>query len=263
MKFWNELSYYLTRLRSNFENKRVLQNSFLLQIIAMIISNSSFFVIWIVFNKAVGTINGWGPLQTFGMLSVSIFTYGITHTMFGSLGKLYEVVPTGIFDTYLTKPKSLYLRIINNEFNVTAIGDLVQGFGGIVIYLYLAQTHFSNFVLLFLMIPAGVLIEVSILILYDCVIFWLPQASSLSQALFNFIMLPSTQPISLLKGSMRFIYLFIIPALVIGGLPVEAFNQDKWRLLGLTYTITIAWFFISRWVLTISIRRYESGNSIG
>jgi len=260
---WREISFYLFRLKLNFNNKRVLQASFLLQILSMFIANSSFFIIWVLFSRTLGSINGWGALQTFGMISLALLIFGICHTMFGTLGRMYEVVPNGAFDAHLTKPKSLYVRIINNEFYVSAIGDLIQGTLGLLIFIYLANLSFQSILLLFLMLPPAVLVELSITVLYDCIIFWLPQAPNLSQALFNLVMLPSTQPISLLRGAFRFIYLFILPALVISGLPIEVLAQNRWSICLLAYAIAITWFLISRWVLKISIHRYESGNSIG
>jgi ABC-type uncharacterized transport system permease subunit len=229
----------------------------------MMIGNSAFFVIWVLFCRTIGPINGWGALQTFGMTAYSIFVFGINHTLFGTLGKMADVVPSGAFDSYLTKPKNLYVRIINDDFLVSAFADLIQGFLGILIFIWMAKISFLSILLLIVMLPAAVLIQLSILFLYDCVIFWLPQAPGLAQGLFNFIMLPSTQPISLLDGPMRFIYLYIIPALVIAGLPIEAVTYHKWLYCLLAYAISITWFLISRWVLKISIHRYESGNSIG
>lgn len=237
--------------------------SFALQIIAMFINNLSFFVIWIMFSRTIGTINGWGMMQTFGMLSVSILVYGIVHSFFGSTGGIHELVPTGQFDTFLAKPKSLYVLMINHEFRVSALGDLLQGVLGLSVFLVMTKPSLEQVFMILMLLPPAVLVHIAFAMTCDCIIFWMPHAGSLSRALFDLIMLPSTQPISLLRGFVRFVYLFAIPALLIAGLPIESFTQISWKLFALSYAIATSWFLISYYVLKISVRRYESGNSIG
>jgi ABC-type uncharacterized transport system permease subunit len=263
MKFWNELSFTCFQIGKNFKNERVLGASFLLQVMGMFISNLSFFIIWILFSKTIGTVNGWGTLQTFGMLSISIFAFGMVHSLFGSLMRWHEYVSTGAFDVFLTKPKTVYLRVMTAKFSVYNFGDIIQGILGIGIFIYLAEPSFQQIVTLMLMLIPAILIHISFSTICNCTIFWLPSAHNLSHSLSQLITLPSTQPISLLKGGMRFIYLFIIPALVVAGLPIEVFINPDWKLFVLSYSVSIAWFLLSVWLLNISIRRYESGNTIG
>ena len=263
MSFSKELRFYFFQLKKNFENKRVLRINFIMQVVGMFTSNLSFFIIWMVFSNALGPINGWGIRETFGMLCVSIFTFGIVHTFFGSIATLVTRVPTGAFDSFLTKPKSLYLRILNHEFSVSALGDLIQGTLGLIILMIWAKPSLEAVLIIFLMLPPAVLAQIAFAMTADCIVFWLPHAHNLSTALRDLVLLPSTQPISLLRGPMRFIYLFVIPALVVAGLPIEAFTHKDWSIFALAYAIAIGWFLISYWVLTISLRRYESGNIIG
>ena len=262
-KFQNEVRFHLFQLKQNFNNKRMLKASFAIQVISMCISNSAFFIIWVMFSKTIGTHNGWGPLQTFGMLSVTIFVFGVGHSIFGSIMTWHEKIPTGALDSYLTKPKSLYIRLINNDFNVGALGDLIQGLAGCILFIFLSDASLSSVIMLVLLLVPAIMVEVSFLTICSCVVFWIPQAGNLPMALTNLIMAPATQPVSLLKGPLRFIYLFIIPALVIAGLPVESFTHTSWKIFFLSYGIAIFWFVLSRQILKISLTRYESGNSIG
>lgn len=263
MSFTKEIGFYFFQLKSNFENKRALRISFFSQVIGMFLSNISFFVIWMVFSHALGPINGWGVRETFGMLSMSIFTFGVVHTFFGSTATLIYRVPNGAFDSFLTKPKSLYLRILNHEFNVSALGDLIQGILGLIILMIWAKPSFEAVLIVFLMMPTAVIAMISFSMTTDCIVFWLPHAQHLSYALRDLILLPSTQPISLLQGPLRFIYLFAIPVLCVAGLPIEAFTHLDWRRVALSYAISIGWFLLSYWVLSVSLKRYESGNIIG
>ncbi len=258
-----DIRLLLVQIGKNVKNEKALRGSFLIQIFGMAISNLSFFIIWIFFSQAVGSINGWGPLETFGMLSVTIFMFGLCNSTFGGLAHWYNLVPTGVFDTFMIRPKSIYLRVMTIRCNVSAIGDLIQGLIGIGIFLYLSDTTPERlFFMLALFIPS-LMAHIAMLMVANCVIFWVPQAPSVCQALFNLALLPSTQPISLLDGAMRFIYLFIIPALLMAGLPIENFIKPDINMLLLAYGIGSVWLFLSWLLLSASIKRYESGNTIG
>ncbi len=263
MSLSHEIRYFLKQTQINFRNERALWLGFTMQAIGMIISNMSFFIIWIFFSKTIGIVNGWGPLQTFGMLSISIFIYGLSHSIFGSVWSWSDKVPTGAFDSLLTKPKNLYLRVISTHCSVSAFGDLIQGLAGMIIYIILTKEPFSHTVWLLIMLVPAAFIHVAFLITVMCTIFWVPQSTELGRSLGNLLLLPSTQPISLLDGILRWIYLFMFPALVVAGLPIEMFTTPDPAKLALSYGITIGWVWFSYIVFTRSVRRYESGNSIG
>jgi ABC-2 type transport system permease protein len=94
-KLLNEIVFFFFQWKQNIRNQQALRTSFLLQVAGMFINNIAFFVIWIMFSKTIGVINGWGAMQTFGMLCVSMLTFGIVHSLFGSTGTLTDTVPTG------------------------------------------------------------------------------------------------------------------------------------------------------------------------
>lgn len=258
-----ELDFYKYQLAKNFKNERALRLSFSIQIIGMIINNLAFYVIWIYFMKAIGNTNGWGVIDAIGLLSVSIFSYGASHVLFGGINELTDKVISGSFDSLLTKPKSLYFRILNQRFNVSAIGDLLQGIVGIIIFIALAQPSFTQILLLIVMLPPAIIIMTAFNIIADCLIFWSPQAENLNKAFSDLLIMPSTQPITLLTGFMHFFYIFAIPAMLLAGLPVQALKDANWWLVPLAYAIAIFWYLLSKFVLSRALKRYESANFFG
>ncbi len=263
MTLSRELTFFAYQWRQNLKNQQALRTSFVLQIVAMFLNNIAFFVIWIMFSRAVGMINGWGVMQTFGMMCVSMLTYGIVHALFGSTGSLSDTVPNGQFDAYLAKPKNLYTRIINRQMEPTALGDLLQGILGMMIFFCMTHASIGTILLFLVMVPPGAIAQVSFIMVMDCIIFWLPQTPVIGNTLRDLIILPTTQPISLIRGTLRVIYLTAIPALLVAGLPIEIITYHTYSLLALAYTVSLIWLAISIWVLNISVRRYESGNVIG
>lgn len=256
-------SFYIFQLGKNLKNQRALRLSFGLQILGMFLNNIAFFVIWLFFIQAIGVINGWGIKETFGLLSVSVFTFGLARTFFGGIGQLGDRVLTGAFDSFLTKPKSLYLRILNQDFYVSALGDLIQGALGIAIFLYLTQPSAEQVLLLLVMLPPAIIIHAAFGLISDCIIFWFPQAEQLNRAFLDVIIMPSTQPIALLEGAMRFVYIFVVPAMLLAGLPVQAFIGFDWKLVVIAYGVAIGWLLVSRLILRWSLKKYESANFFG
>lgn len=257
-----EWFFHKAQLKKNFINQGALRLSFMLQIIGMILNNLSFFIIWMFFSQAIGVVNGWGMQQTFLMLCVSILVYGIGNSIFGGVGDLYEFVRQGALDSVLVRPKNMYLKLIAREFKVSAIGDVLQGLVGIFAYGIWMKMPIIDIFLLLLMVPAGVILQIGFIMIGDCIVFWLPSAGNLGRIFVDLILLPTTQPISLLNNWLRWFYLLVIPALVIAGLPVETLIHQKYYYIPIAYAIGIFWVWLSVWVFKKSLRRYESGNFI-
>lgn len=258
--FLKELAYYRFQFLRNVKNQRVLRGSTLVLVFGMIFSNCCFMIVWFFFSKAVGNINGWGMVQTFGIQAYAIFTFGIAFTMFGSLGTIYPHIERGSFDAFLTKPKNLYIRIMNNETLPTALADVIHGFICLIAFCVWAK---ADVAVLLLMIPPAILVQVSFIMAADCISFWLPQAPGLAKAVKELLIVPSIQPISLFQGWMRVLCLTLVPALVVSGLPIEAVTYHKYELIMVSYGISMVWLLLSIWILKVSVRRYESGNVIG
>ena len=259
----NEFKFYIFLLRKNFSNEKALRLSFGVQIFGMILNNLAFYVIWYFFTKAIGETNGWGVKQTFGLVSVCILTYGITFTLFGGIGSLQDKILSGSFDSLLTRPKSLYLRILNQQFSSSAVGDTIQGLIGICIFFAITQASFGQIAILVLMLPPAVLVFASFSMIGDCIVFWFQHAEGLNRAFSDLILLPATQPITLLTGFMKFLYIFIIPAMLMAGMPTLAYTQSNWKMVVLSYAIAIVWFMLSKYVLARSLNKYESANYFG
>ena len=259
----HEWRYYRFKWRVNVENQKALRWNFMLQAISIVINNSTFFVIWLLFSQTLGVVNGWGMPQITGALSFGLLTIGCMDTIFGSVQSLKEMVPTGSFDALLTKPKNLYLRVISQDFTPSGTGDFLQGLIGTIVYCYWIKADWTDILCLLIMLPPSLVAMISFLYTCDCLIFWLPQTPIVSTALMDLMFLPLTQPISLVRGGLRFFYLIGVPVLLVGGLPVEAVTYHRYDLIALSYAISGAWLVFSLWIFKVSVRRYESGNVIG
>lgn len=259
----HEWHYFSLRWRRNVQNQMALRMNFILQMIAMMINNIAFFTIWYFFNKTVGTINGWGTIQTFGLLSYVILIFGLSDMLFGSQHHMGDSVPTGRFDIFLVKPKNLYIRILSDDFSPTSVGDVIQSLIAFGIFFYIQPVTTIDVVTMLVMLVPAITTVISFIMVCSCIVFWLPQLPLLSQTLKDMFYLPCMQPLGLVRGKLRVFYLFVVPCLTVGALPIQTITFNRPELIAIAYGIAGLWLLISVWILKISVRHYESGNVIG
>lgn len=250
-------------LQKNLEGAMELRTGFLLQICGMMMNNMAFLVGWIFFFKIFGTINHWSIAETIGLQGMVALVYGVSFTFASGAATLPDYVHQGVFDQFLLAPRNLYLRILSSKLRVSAIGDCFFGIALLVIYSVKASLSLEQIAMLFLFLPPTILLFCNISLLTSLLAFFIPDSSILSRNLFEAFFAPSMYPSSLYGGWIRTVFLYVIPSLVIGGLPVEAIRDQKTSLLLLVWAISLGWMILTLFLLNRAIRRYESGNLTG
>ena len=91
----------LLNIRKNFKNEKELKSAFIISVIGMAINNTAFIVLWYYFGKTVGELNGWRPMDIFGMYGFSVTSYGIICSLFDGIFEIPSYISTGNFDKYL------------------------------------------------------------------------------------------------------------------------------------------------------------------
>ena len=255
------LAWYMTK--TNFYNEAALRGSFLLTVFGMFLNDFAFLFIWIFFFKSFGTINGWSVNETIGMQGFAALVYGLCHTFGGGINQLSRKIDNGSFDNFLLRPRSLYATIVTGAMETSAIGDLI--FGASIMAVYAVLAHLSGlqiFMMITLTIPAT-LVFLNTHLLSNMVAFIFPDAQNLGRNIFEIVLTPGLYPAALYQGVMRFMFFFIIPALAVGGMPVEAVRDISPVWYAWIWVIAIFWTLITTAVLNFAVKRYESGNLIG
>ena len=98
-------------IKKNFKNAKELKSTFIISIIGMCLNNVAFIVLWYYFGKMVGNINGWTPIDMFGLYGFSSTNFGIIVSLFNGLYDLPTHISTGNLDKYLTTPKNTLVKI--------------------------------------------------------------------------------------------------------------------------------------------------------
>jgi len=83
-----ELHFSLYAIKKNLQNSAELRTSFLMNVLGMIINNTSFIILWMFFVKSVGVIGGWTAADIICLNGYTALCYGIVLSAGGGIQKL-------------------------------------------------------------------------------------------------------------------------------------------------------------------------------
>ena len=250
-------------IRKHIANEMELRFSFGLQVFGMVLNNMSLVLIWVFFFKAFGEVNRWSVAETVALQGFIALVFGIAFGFFEGVWALPRRVHYGTFDSVLLAPMGLYFRILSDKVRPSAFGDMVFGIILLVIYCVMTHPTIIQFVLLIGMIVPATLILINVSLASTLLAFVVPDAEAIAESVFEIFFSPSLYPSSLYSGTLRFVFIFGIPSLAIGGLPVEVVRDVKFEWFLVVWGLAIFWALLANFLLRKAVRRYESGNLIG
>ncbi|MFA6992944.1 MAG: ABC-2 family transporter protein [Candidatus Gracilibacteria bacterium] len=255
-----ELHFALYAIKKNLQNSAELRTSFLMNVVGMIINNTSFILLWMFFVKSVGIIGGWTAVDIIGLNGYTALCYGIVFSAGGGIRKLADFTASGAFDRFMLSPKNLLLRVATAHFSVSAIGDIVFGVVCLTIYAILINANILQILLMLLLVIIATIVFLAAVIGIYSISFFFTDADSVTRGFFELFFTPSLFHGGAFQGIMRFIFTFAIPSLLIGALPVEIIRNVSVGKLLLVSILAIFWFAVAIKFFNWSIRKYESSN---
>lgn len=254
------IRYFITEAFYNIKNAHALAKSFWIGVISMMVNNITFFVIWYLFMKTTGPINGWINTDVFAMLGVSMLIFGIVNSFFRGIVDIPQFVVRGSFDSVLLAPINTFLKVSGASFSVTAIGDLLMGL--CIATYYAVASHLSMYTLMLFLtgIILGTITFLCIRLLCSLVVFFMYDGEAVSNQLFELFLRPGLYPGAIFPTKLRIFFMTAVPALLTSAVPIDIVKQDSVLLLLTSVVITAIWVVITYTVFRSAIRRYESGN---
>lgn len=250
---------WVTNVRAAMENRV----AFVMQIVGMMVNDFAFVVVWVFFFQAVGTVNGWSGWESIGLLGFGTISFGLAFGFGGGTTRLPTYVEDSSLDSFLLSPRNVLWRMVTSKFDIPAFGDVL--IGGILLTIFAVKMQLSIGMILLMVgsiLPAG-LITWSMNLIAGCIAFYFQDAQGMSFSLFKTFMTPTLYPAGLFPGPAKLFFVFIVPSLVVGGLPVQAVEEGNIPLFLLIWGLAILWVLVGIGVFYFSLRRYESGNAIG
>ncbi len=249
------LAYFKTELKTAMEYKA----NFIIQVISMFFNDVVWIFFWGLFLTKFNNINGWALSDMILLYSMITIAFGFSGLFFGGHKRISKMIVEGQLDYYLTLPKKPLYHAIISKGSWFDLGDIL--FGVILAIVFIPLTKLP---LLFVLLIPATTILISFGIIAQSLSFYIGDSQSLSDTLYEGIIVFGTYPLSIHHGVTKFIVMFIIPAGLMVGMPVVLINQYfNWLWFILIYAFAFAILLLSIYVFYKGLKRYESGNLIG
>lgn len=260
MRIFIELNKIFTLWRFNLKSELAMRQSFLLLTVGMIINDLAFVIVWVFFFMRFGTVNGWQAVDVIGLQAMVTMVYGLGFFFGGGANKLTQQIDSGYFDTHLLTPGNLYLKLFANHIRTSALGDILYGLITTTVFFIMIKAGLVDIMVWILCLIPATIILCNYNLIAGMIGFLVTDASYLAGSLLDVLVGSSTYPSGTYNEFLRFCFVFVIPSIVIGGLPVEIIKNHSYELVFLIWAIAIFWVLLAVFLLKKAIKRYESAN---
>lgn len=253
----------LLNIRKNFKNEKELKSSFIISVVGMAINNIAFLILWYYFGKTIGELNGWKPMDIFGLYGYGTTAYGIVVSLFSGMFDIPNYISSGNFDKYLLTPKNILLKVSTSKISTSAFGDLLFGVVCFLVFAICNKLTIIQLLLSILLIIVASIIFYSFSLICMSVSFYLMDGHNVSQGLDGMFLSNSLYHGGAFTGVLRFIFIFVMPSLLLGAVPVEIVKTLSIPSLIMILALAVFWFVISIMFFYKSLKKYESNNLFG
>ncbi|MDQ7825306.1 MAG: ABC-2 family transporter protein [Candidatus Eremiobacteraeota bacterium] len=254
-----ELRFLLSLWRLNISSAMEYRVSFISQALGMMVNDAIMFTFWILFFHRFSKIGSWQLKDMLLLFSIITTAYGIALGFFGNCSKLADHIARGRLDYYLVLPRNVLLHILASRSLFSAWGDLVFG----IITFIIAGPHSAEAWLLWALTSlCSAAIMVSVFSLFGSLSFWMGNAAQLAAQLYNSILALAMYPGDIYQGGVKFVVLTVLPAALIGAVPLDIVKHMRWESLPGLALASLAFIILLSLVFYRGLRRYESGSAM-
>ena len=229
----------------------------------MMLNNISFLVLWYYFGKTVGELNGWKPMDIFGLYGFSCTSFGIVASLFYGLFEIPNYISTGSFDKYLLTPKNILLKVSTSKISTSAFGDLLFGITCFIIFSVYSKISLIQLMLAIFLIIISSIVFYAFSLVCMSISFYLMDGYNVSQGLYGMFVSNSIYHGGAYTGVLRIIFTIVMPSLLLGAIPVEIIKTISLKSIIIIVLLAICWFAISIMFFYKSLKKYESNNLYG
>lgn len=257
---WKTALFFVALLRTSIKASISKRGAFLIESGLMAANNLTFLSIWWIFFRRFDDIAGWRLNDMVALTVVGTLSYGLMQICFGGLKNLSRIILSGDLDPFMTQPKNLLLHIAGSKSLSKGWGQLITGITLLIIGDLYSPT---NLALIAISMISGCLIFTSISIIAHSLPFWMGPVEGLSKKYCEALYLFALYPTNIYSGLIQVIMFTLIPAGIIGYVPVELIRQFSYSLLTCLLISPFIFLYIAFLVFYSGLKRYESGNKFG
>lgn len=252
----NHLKYMFVALKYNLSKEMANRLSFIMQIVFMMLNNSTFIIQWLILFNIKDNIGGYGINEVLILWSVAAASFGVSHMFFHNLYELPELITNGKLDVYLTQPKNVLFSVAVSKVEPSAIGDLLYGY----VLFMIIKFDVASLLLFTVFAITGGLIMSTVAAIAGSITFWIKKGDMVAQNINSLMLQFGTYPDSIFKTGVRLMFYLVVPIGFMSYMPVSVIRDFNPAYFGtiiiVVFTLTLLAFII----FNKGLKRYSSSN---
>lgn len=236
------------------------RGAFLIEASLIAVNNLIFFSIWWIFFRQFNDIGGWKFIDMVALMAIGTGAYGLAEIFFGGLKTLSNMIMSGDLDPFLTQPKDPLLHIAGSKSLAKGWGHLMTT---LLLVIYGGLASWPVIPLILISLLSGCLVFAAMRIISHSLPFWMGSVEGLSKKYCDALFLFALYPTNIYSGVLQLFMFTVMPAGIIGYLPVEMIRDFSWDKLLLMLGSSVGLFTLAFFVFRQGLKRYESGNRFG
>ncbi len=250
------MRFFLCLLKTSIRNSLSLKWAFFIELILNIGNNAIFFFMWWIFFQRFPLVGSWNFQDLLIMMAIVRGGYGLSRICFGGTKLLADAIITGGLDRYMTQPKSPLFHLLGSKSQSKGWSHLLSS----ILLCAFAEIHPLQLPLILLGIVCTSLIFTATSTIAHSLCFWFGNIGEVSKRYVDSVFLFVHYPVNIYSGLMQVCMFTILPAGVIGYLPVQLVKTYSWTLGFCLLGASALFVSISFFVFYRGLRRYTSGN---
>jgi ABC-2 type transport system permease protein len=191
------------------------------------------------------------------LIGVVAWAFGATVFLTGGVRDIAQTIVDGRLDIYLGRPRHPLPALLLARSIPSGLGDLASAF---IFWILVAKCTPLEIAMLILLSTAAAVILSATLAITQCIVFWAPRAQSLSEDLFNMLMMIMFYPQHPYGFIVRMLLLTVFPTGLIALMPVQAVRDASVLEALAVFAAALVYALLAKWVFDRGVRRYASGN---
>lgn len=252
----NQVRVCLLSVKYNIMREMLNKVTFVTNVLFTMLNNATILVQWFILFRLREDVGGYTMREIMLLWGLTAASFGLSHILFARVFSLPELIVSGKLDSYLVQPKNVLLGVMTSSTDITAIGDLLYGWG--IICISGIGTH--GFLLILLFTGTGAIVFTAFALLTGSLAFWFVRVEMLGGQMTMGMVSFATYPDGIFRGVSRFLLYFMIPVGMAVWHPVHIVTGFDAGMLVMVLGYTCLLGIVSVIVFYRGLRRYSSSS---